>query len=84
MSSNSNYYENENNEIDPYVLLNVPLDADFKAIKDRYFMYSRVFHPDKQSAGMYLESREQFEVIDRAYKAISSPFLKLIYDRFGY
>jgi curved DNA-binding protein CbpA len=84
MSDSSNPPGSENNEIDPYVLLNVPLDADFKAIKDRYFMYSRVFHPDKQSAGVYLESREQFEVIDRAYKAISTPFLKLIYDRFGY
>jgi len=82
--SNNNVSEAESNELDPYILLNVPIDADFKAIKDRYFLLSRVFHPDKAPSGMYLESREQFEVIDRAYKAISTPFLKLIYDHFGH
>lgn len=45
--SNNILSESESNELDPYTLLNVPIDADFKAIKDKYFMLSRVFHPDK-------------------------------------
>ncbi|KAL4483245.1 hypothetical protein ABPG74_019271 [Tetrahymena malaccensis] len=69
---------------DPYAILNIPIDADQKQIKEKFYEYSRVFHPDKQQPHLYLESRSQFEQIDKAYKAISNPFTKLIYDNYGY
>lgn len=76
--------EVEDDPIDPYELLNVSPEASFKEVKERYFQLSRVFHPDKQAAHLYKEARKQFEQIDRAYKAISNAFLKLIYDNFGF
>ncbi|KAL4490451.1 hypothetical protein ABPG72_002661 [Tetrahymena utriculariae] len=81
MSSNQEEYDQLE---DPYAILNVPINADQKQIKEKYYEYSRVFHPDKQQPHLYLESRSQFEQIDKAYKAISNPFSKLIYDNYGY
>lgn len=68
----------------PYELLNLPLNADPKKIKERYYSLSKVFHPDKQSFEMYEYTKIYFEKIEESYKAIASPFNRFLFENLGY
>ena len=67
----------------PYELLNLPLNADPKKIKERYYSLSKVFHPDKQSVEMYEQTKKYFEKIEESYKAIASPFNRFLFENLG-
>lgn len=68
----------------PYELLNLPINSDPKKIKERYYSFSRVFHPDKQSFEMYEYTKKYFEKIEESYKAIASPYNRFLYEILGY
>lgn len=46
---NENKSQEEDNELDfdPYKILNLSPDSSHKEIKERYYHYSKIFHPDK-------------------------------------
>ena len=73
-----------NEKENPYELLNLPMNADPKKIKERYYALSKVFHPDKQSSEMYDHTKQYFEKIEEAYKAIASPFNRFLFENLGY
>ncbi len=69
---------------DPYKVLNLPEDASQKEVKSRFFSLSRAFHPDKQPTELFQESTQQFEKIEQAYKILSTPMRKYVYDKYGF
>lgn len=69
---------------DPYRVLELPEEATFEQIKDRYRHLSKFLHPDKQPLENYQMAQENFKQIDEAYKSISSPLRRYIYHKFGY
>ena len=68
----------------PYELLNLPINADPKKIKERYYQLSKVFHPDKQPTEMYEYTKQYFEKVEESYKAIASPFNRFLFENLGY
>ena len=69
---------------DPYKVLELPEDASFDQIKDRYRHLSKLLHPDKQPLENYQMAQEQFKQIDEAFKSISSGLRRHVYKHFGY
>jgi len=67
----------------PYKVLNLPEEASQKEVKSRFFSLSKAFHPDKQPTDLFHESSTQFELIEEAYKILSTPMRKYIFDKYG-
>ncbi|KAK9457737.1 hypothetical protein V1511DRAFT_186276 [Dipodascopsis uninucleata] len=61
-----------------YNLLNVPLNADTKALKRQFRSLSVLYHPDKESG-----NEEVFIALKQAYDILTNPVKKFGYDRFG-
>ncbi|OQS00935.1 hypothetical protein THRCLA_05818 [Thraustotheca clavata] len=72
---------NSTPEVDYYAALNVPRAASGDEIRRAFLSLSREFHPDKTVHG--IEANEEYPRLDRAYKVLSSPPLRLAYDKFG-
>ncbi len=68
-------------DVDYYAALNVPRDASMDDIRKSFFALSREFHPDKTKHKE--EAHQQYPRLDRAYKVLSSPSLRLAYDNYG-
>jgi len=43
---------------DAYSILNLSKNASMQEIRERYYILSKIFHPDKQSANLYNEAKE--------------------------
>lgn len=67
----------------PYKILNLSEDASQKEVKSRFYSLSRAFHPDKQPPELVRESAQQFEKIEQAYKILSTPMRKYVFDKYG-
>jgi DnaJ-class molecular chaperone len=67
----------------PYEILNLPEKADYQTIRERYYQFSKAFHPDKQPLELYEESKRYFLMIEEAYKSISSPFCRFLFNNIG-
>lgn len=55
---------------DPYEILNLPQDADEKAIRKSYRKLSMIYHPDKNKTE---EARVIYTSVRRAYKMLADP-----------
>jgi len=73
----------EREVFNPYKVLNLTEDASQKEVKSRFFSLSRAFHPDKQPPELFKESSQQFEKVELAYKILSTPMRKYVYDKYG-
>jgi len=69
-------------ETDYYSLLQVPRDADERAIKSAYRKLALECHPDRN--GGCTESAEKFKAISQAYDCLKDPQKRAAYDRFGH
>ena len=67
----------------PYKVLNLPENASQKEVKSRFYSFSRAFHPDKQPSELFKESAQHFERIEEAYKILSTPMRKYVFDKYG-
>ena len=69
-------------ETDFYELLNVPRDADDRAIKAAYRKLALECHPDRN--GGCEDAAERFKAISQAYDCLKDPQKRAAYDRFGH
>lgn len=69
-------------ETDYYELLNVPRDADERALKAAYRKLALECHPDRN--GGCAQSAEKFKAISQAYDVLKDPQKRAAYDRFGH
>ena len=69
-------------EVDYYERLNVPRDADEKAIKSAYRKLALECHPDRNGGCTDAEAR--FKAISEAYDCLKDPQKRAAYDRFGH
>lgn len=65
-----------------YNTLNVPKDADDKAIKRAYRKMALKWHPDRNQ-GNEEEASGKFKEIAEAYEVLSNPEARKIYDQYG-
>jgi hypothetical protein len=65
-----------------YDVLEVGPKADASAIKRRYYILARKYHPDKVEKDD-IESQEKFKAIAEAYQVLSDPELRRRYDKVG-
>jgi len=72
-TNNSNSSEKKNF----YKILNVDKDASFNQIKKQYLKLAVIFHPDKGG------SDEEFKQLAEAYKVLSDPEKRKLYDTYG-
>ena len=70
--------------MDPYLVLGLNSNSTLKDVKETYRDLSKVFHPDRSPPSHYQISKIQFQNIDTAYKMLSTPFNKMIYEHFGF
>lgn len=66
--SSTNYYD----------ILDVPVKATQKQIKDSYYSLSKKFHPDVNSSP---EAIAKFQEISQAYEVLGTPSTRRMYDR---
>ena len=72
------------NENELYALLNVRTDADQEEIRRSYHRLCRIYHPDRyQDENKQKTATEFFRRIQDAYKVLSDPRTRAIYDRRG-
>lgn len=67
---------------DYYEVLDVPKDADAKAIKKAYRQLAMKYHPDRNKDDPQAE--ERFKEATEAYQVLSDDEKRQIYDRFGH
>ena len=67
---------------DYYTLLQVPRDADDRAIKSAYRKLAMECHPDRN--GGCPDSEAKFKAISEAYECLKDPQKRAAYDRFGH
>ncbi len=72
MSSKRDYYE----------VLGVSRDADAQEIKSKYRKVALQYHPDRNPGDQ--EAEERFKEASEAYKVLSDPEQRKIYDQFGH
>ncbi|TMW59023.1 hypothetical protein Poli38472_007168 [Pythium oligandrum] len=74
-------------ERDYYVLLGVARTASAEEIRSRYLALSREFHPDRlrkrQDPALIAVANTQYPILDRAYKVLSDPTKRHVYDIYG-
>ncbi|KJE92826.1 hypothetical protein CAOG_003724 [Capsaspora owczarzaki ATCC 30864] len=68
-------------KFDPYLVLGVPRHASNKDIKRAFYALSRKLHPDVVPAAARAAAHSRFVVVSQAYTILSSPTLRLQYDR---
>jgi len=73
--------EREINKFDPFVILDVDVEASGQAIKRAYRKLSLIYHPDKNPDDPLASSR--FISITKAYQALTDETSKRNWERFG-
>jgi len=68
---------------DYYEILGVPRDASLEDIKKAYRQLALKYHPDKNPDN-HKEAEEKFKEIGEAYKILSDPEKRQIYDQYGH
>lgn len=66
-----------------YDVLEVNPQADASAIKRRYYVLARKYHPDRVEPEDRLEAANKFKEIAEAYQVLSDPELRHTYDQDG-
>src|SRR2546429_7715263 len=66
---------------DYYTLLGVERDADAQTIKRAFRALAREVHPDVSDAP---GAEDRFRELAQAYRVLSAPDARALYDRFGY
>jgi curved DNA-binding protein CbpA len=66
---------------DYYALLGVERTADLETIKRAFRAHARALHPDVSDAPA---AAERFQELERAYRVLSAPNARLLYDHVGY
>ncbi|HIE08383.1 MAG TPA: molecular chaperone DnaJ [Armatimonadetes bacterium] len=69
---------------DYYSILGVPKDASQEEIKKAYRRLVREWHPDRQPPERKKEAEEKFKEITEAYRVLSDPEKRRLYDTYGY
>jgi curved DNA-binding protein CbpA len=64
-----------------YALLGVDRTADLETIKRAFRAHARALHPDVSDAP---GAAERFQELERAYRVLSAPTARLLYDHVGY
>lgn len=64
-----------------YELLQVPRDATEASIKRSYYKLARQYHPDKNRNDA--QAKDKFQKLAEAYRVLSDPESRAIYDRYG-
>lgn len=64
-----------------YELLQVPRNASEAQIKKSYYDLARKYHPDKNADDA--KATEQFQRLAEAYRVLSDPESRAVYDRYG-
>ncbi|KAJ9117750.1 hypothetical protein QFC20_000028 [Naganishia adeliensis] len=64
----------------PYEIMHLPMSADPKDIKQRYYRLALLYHPDSTHPS---SSPHHFSLLNRAYKLLSSPHARATYHRTG-
>lgn len=64
-----------------YDLLQVPKNASEASIKKSYYNLARRYHPDKNRDDV--EAKEKFQKLAEAYRVLSDPESRALYDRYG-
>jgi len=77
MESNQPY------NLNPYHVLQIDETAACEEVRERYLTLSKTFHPDKQPTANYDIAKQYFFRIDWAYKALSTPLRRYVYEQFG-
>jgi len=68
-----------------YSVLNLPDTASAEEIRERYKTLSVLFHPDKQREDTAKDTAsKRFLEIQKAYEVLSDPFLRTVYDTYGF
>eukprot|EP01017_Pseudomicrothorax_dubius_P050787 TRINITY_DN9666_c0_g1_i1.p1 TRINITY_DN9666_c0_g1~~TRINITY_DN9666_c0_g1_i1.p1 ORF type:complete len:571 (+),score=130.43 TRINITY_DN9666_c0_g1_i1:64-1776(+) len=67
----------------PYTVLNLPPTCSYHELKERFHEQSKIFHPDKQSLEHQGMANEYFGRLEHAFKKVSTPFRRWLYDHFG-
>ena len=65
---------------DPYQLLNVPRDAQARAIRKAYFLLARRVHPDRNPSA---DAAAAFQALQKAYGILSDPAKRKLFDKTG-
>ncbi len=68
---------------DYYKVLDVPRDADPKAIKQAYRRLALKWHPDRHPEDEREAAKQRFTQANEAYEVLSDPEKRKRYDRFG-
>jgi len=78
----------KNSNLDYYQLLGLKSGADLEEVKQKYFDYSKRFHPDRiigaPDSTVKLRATEVFAEINRAYETIGNQEKKKQYDSHGF
>lgn len=64
-----------------YELLQVPRTATEASIKRSYYKLARQYHPDKNRDDA--QAKDKFQKVSEAYRVLSDPESRAIYDRYG-
>jgi len=68
-----------------YSVLNLPDTASAEEVRERYRALSVLFHPDKQRDDSTKKTAsKRFLEIQKAYEVLSDPFLRTVYDTYGF
>lgn len=65
-----------------YDVLEIPVDAEPAAIKRKYYLLARKYHPDKVGTDDH-EAADKFKEVAEAYQVLSDPQLRARYDKDG-
>ncbi|KAE9610456.1 hypothetical protein Lal_00006236 [Lupinus albus] len=71
----------EASQLSFYELLGIPLSGSLMEIKQAYKKLARKYHPDVSPPGRVEEYTKRFILVQEAYKTLSDPRLKAMYDR---
>ena len=65
---------------DPYRILDIPREANADEIKSAFRDLARKYHPDVNRGR---EAEDYFKLVDYAYKVLSDPDKRALYDEHG-
>ncbi|KAI0249743.1 hypothetical protein BJV78DRAFT_1224510 [Lactifluus subvellereus] len=92
MSQSKRHSETSEEKADPfnqrgflYSVLNLPDAASAEEVRERYRTLSVLFHPDKQREETIKDTAsKRFLEVQKAYEVLSDPFLRTVYDIYGF